>query len=157
YAYDAIRTPWRFAMDAAWFGDERAVKYLTMVNTFFKKVGISNISDKYTLDGTPVKHPEYSGHNAAAVSMAAISAMVDPDGAYRQAFWNEMTVNVKDEYVYYNESLRSLSMLFTGDLMDKPVVAPLVKINPMLAPNQSTAQQHLETLFSRFFNTYICD
>jgi endo-1,4-beta-D-glucanase Y len=121
YGYDAMRTPWRFALDAAWYGDQRAINYLKKVNEFFQKDGIQKAWDRYSLDGRPVDQG-YNGHNAAAVSMAAIAAIVDdPGSAYRKAVWQEMTVNVPVEYRYYNESLRALSMLFTGNLMEKPV------------------------------------
>jgi len=114
YGYDAMRTPWWIAVDAAWNNDTRAIAYLGKINAFFKQQGVHNVYDVYTLEGQPVSR----NHNAAAVSMAATAAIIDPDAAYRHSFWGE-TLAVPGNN-YYNESLRTLSLLLTGNLMTRP-------------------------------------
>ena len=110
-------------------GDTRHAKqlHLEKVNAFFKSVGVQNIKDKYNLDGS---NPGGTYHNVAGVSMAATAAVVDTDLAYRQSFWKE-TANMPFEYhienneripIYYNESLRSLSLLLIGGHMTKPAI-----------------------------------
>lgn len=123
YAYDAMRTPWRIALDAVWNEDPRAIAYLNKVNAFFKSVGVKGVWDKYSLDGRPLNEG-YDGHNVAGVSMAATAAIVDPDAAYRHSFWNEI-VSFKHEtdynkLSYYNDSLRALSVLLVSGRMTKP-------------------------------------
>jgi endo-1,4-beta-D-glucanase Y len=114
YGYDAMRTPWRIAMDAVWNNDPRAIAFLTRINAFFKQQGVKNIYDVYTTTG----QPQSRNHNAAAVSMAATAAIIDSDGAYRQSFWSETLVVPGNNY--YNDSLRTLSLLLIGNLMTKP-------------------------------------
>lgn len=119
YGYDAMRTPWRIALDAVWYNDPRAIDYLTKVNAFFKTQRVQGIQDKYNLDGSI-----FAGtcHNAAGVSMAATAAVIDGDLAYRQSFWKEtVNVSLNESQNYYNESLRSLSLLLIGGGMAKPV------------------------------------
>jgi hypothetical protein len=112
-------TPWRIALDAVWNNDPRAIAYLNKVNAFFKSQGVQNIQDKYNLDGS---NPGGTYHNAAGGSMAATAAVIDTDLAYRHSFWNE-TVNVSpnESQNYFNESLRSLSLLLIGGGMTKPM------------------------------------
>lgn len=114
YGYDAMRTPWRIAMDAVWNNDPRAVAYLSKVNAFFKQQGVKNVYDIYSLNG----QPQSRNHNAAAVSMASTAAIIDTNMAYRQSFWSETLVVPGNNY--FNDSLRTLSLLLTGNLMTKP-------------------------------------
>jgi endo-1,4-beta-D-glucanase Y len=120
YSYDAMRTPLRIALDAVWYNNPDAIAVLSKFSKFFKGVGATNIKDKYNLNGTD---PGNSWHNAAGVSMAATSAILlddnDPD---RQSFWNETLRNYNDPTRYYNETLRSLSLLLIGGHMNKPPV-----------------------------------
>jgi len=118
YSHDAIRTPWRIGLDAAWNGDQRAISYLTKINAFYKKGGIPNVVSEYKLDGTPMNHD----HDAQAISMAAVSAMVDPDSGYRTQFWEAMKgANFNHYWGYYNQALLIQSTILTGGLMEKPV------------------------------------
>ncbi len=115
-SYDAMRTPWRFALDAAWYGDQRAVDYLNTINAFYKKVGVNNIQSSYKLDGQVAPN---SYHNRLSVAMAANAAIVDHSPEYRQQMWS--TMNDQPDGFYYNDSLRLMSILFTSDLVEKPV------------------------------------
>jgi endo-1,4-beta-D-glucanase Y len=120
YGYDAMRTPWRIGLDAAWNNDPRAIAFLTKINDFFKSQGVANIKDKYNLDGTD---PGHTYHNVAGVSMAATAAVVDSDSGYRESLWNNVATTMPREHNnYYNESMRALSLLFIGNHMTKPTI-----------------------------------
>ncbi|WP_338277447.1 glycosyl hydrolase family 8 [Corallococcus caeni] len=114
-SYDAMRTPWRIGLDAAWNDDPRAKAYLDKVNTFWKSQGVENIGDKYALDGTALS----KNHNATAVSMAAAGAIADPDAGYRGAMWNEM-LKTTEGGGYFGDSLRALSLLTSTGQMARP-------------------------------------
>jgi endo-1,4-beta-D-glucanase Y len=119
YTNDAIRTPWRIGLDAVWYGEQRATDYLNLINAFYKKGGVANIYDAYQHDGQPI--PGRQNHNPAGISMAATAAIVDTDPSYRQKIWDEMVnAGFNKEYGYYNESLRTLGLIYTSGLMDKP-------------------------------------
>ncbi len=53
YSYDATRTPFRLALDAAWNDEPRAKALDGKMAAFFAGVGVANIKDGYHLDGTP--------------------------------------------------------------------------------------------------------
>ncbi|NOK36061.1 hypothetical protein HMI49_22930 [Corallococcus exercitus] len=115
HSYDAMRTPWRVGLDAAWNDDPRAKAYLDKVNTFWKSQGVENIGDTYALDGTSLS----KNHNATAVSMAAAGAIADPDAGYRSAMWNEM-MKTTEGGGYFGDSLRALSLLTSSGQMTRP-------------------------------------
>jgi endo-1,4-beta-D-glucanase Y len=123
YGYDAIRTPWRIALDAAWYGDQRAITYLTKVNDFVKSKGIAHIAQTYNLNGT-TSTPD---PNAGSIAMAATAAIVDADSTYRNQVWEavknaHLDVYPSGDYGYYNEALRLQSTLLIGGMMEKPVI-----------------------------------
>jgi endo-1,4-beta-D-glucanase Y len=115
YRYDAARTPWRLAHDAAWYNDSRANAHLTKLNSFWRGVGIPNIRDGYTLSGGLLG----SFHTATFVAMAASGAINATDSVFRSAMWNE-AVRVKNNN-YFNDSLRAVGLLFMADKMPNPL------------------------------------
>jgi endo-1,4-beta-D-glucanase Y len=115
YTYDASRVPWRLAIDAAWYCENRAISQLSKINNFFAGVGAPNIRDGYRLDGTLIGH----WHNSAFVAPAAAGAIVSNNSAYKTSMWNE-TVNLRDGQ-YYQDSLRLLSLLFMSGNMNNPI------------------------------------
>ncbi|WP_158627621.1 glycosyl hydrolase family 8 [Corallococcus sp. AB038B] len=127
--YDAMRTPWRIGLDAAWNDDPRASAYLDKVNTFWKSQGVENIGDTYALDGTPLS----KNHNATAVSMAAAGAIADPDAGYRGAMWNEM-VKTTEGGGYFGDSLRALSLLTSSGQMARPSDTSAPRVDTVSGP-----------------------
>jgi len=115
YRYDATRSPWRLAKDAGWFCDARASAQLSAFNVFFRHIGVPNIVDGYRLDGTPVG----SNHVSAFIAPVTAGAIVSTDIVYRTALWEE-AIRVVD-HSYYNDSLRLLSLLFSGGEMPNPL------------------------------------
>ena len=111
FLYDAVRYHWRAAIDYSWFGTEQAKSDCEALTNFYKKSGVANIKDGYTIQGNPVGQ----WHTATFVSMAAAAAMPTTDSSYTSAIYNEM-VKVKDggDYYYFGNSLRMMSLLFAS-------------------------------------------
>lgn len=115
YTWDATRVPWRLAMDAAWYGDTRALNQLAKLNQFFSGVGAPNIRAGYTLDGQVINNYKHIAFTAPAAS----GAIVSNDSNYKTTIWNE-TVALRNQG-YYGEHLRLLSLLFMSGNMQNPL------------------------------------
>lgn len=111
YGYDATRVPWRLAMDATWNCDQRALWHLQRMNTFFRRVGVENLRDGYTIEGRPTGR----WHTGSFVAPAAAAALTASDPAYRLSAWRE-TVKLRATG-YYHDSLRLLSLLLASGNM----------------------------------------
>lgn len=73
YGYDAFRTPWRLALDYAWFKDERAKNSLSkfeFLNTEWQKN--SNLKTVYAHDGTVVDNYESPAAYGTALSYFSV-------------------------------------------------------------------------------------
>ena len=116
YGYNATRTPWRLAMDAAWNCEPRARDHLAKLNAFFRGVGAGEIVDGYALSGRATG--KY--HNNAFVAPAMAGAVLSPDTAYARSMWRE-TVRLRDGK-YYEDSLRLLALLFASGEMPPPAL-----------------------------------
>ncbi|QNU68702.1 endoglucanase [Ruminiclostridium herbifermentans] len=110
FLYDAIRYQWRTAIDYSWYGTAKAKTNCDQISNFFKKIGITNIKDGYTITGNQIN----SNHTATFVSCGAAAAMTGTDSEYAKSAYNE-NVKVKDQgsYVYFGNSLRMLVLLYT--------------------------------------------
>ena len=110
FTYDAIRYPWRTAIDYSWFGEGRAKTNCDLITGFFSNIGASDIVDGYSITGNVIG----SYHNAPFVSMIAASSMTGYDTAFAQELFEENKV-VKDggDYSYYGNCLRLFSLLYT--------------------------------------------
>lgn len=115
YGYDATRAPWRLAMDAAWDCERRAQGQLQRMNAFFQRVRPSRMGDLYTLDG----ERKGGAHHAAFVGPVAAAALLSPDRDHQRAAWEE-AVRLGPSGVYYEDSLRLLSLLLASGNMPPP-------------------------------------
>ncbi|MFK7749231.1 MAG: glycosyl hydrolase family 8 [Kordia sp.] len=104
YYYDAARTPWRISKDYVWFGDVRAEKYCKTINGFTKKIGFSNITDGYNLDGTTFRTEKTS----AFVGCFATATMTSNDQEFINAAYIENINTFNDSY--FNDILRLLTL-----------------------------------------------
>jgi endo-1,4-beta-D-glucanase Y len=130
YTYDAIRAPWRLAIDAAWScsGAADSRSQLARLNSFFTPIGAAGILDGYALAGTAIG--QY--HNAAFVAPAAAASLLpaltstDPPAypKYRNAVWQETFTSSHGNY--YTSSLRLLALLFMTGQMPAPGNSPLL-------------------------------
>lgn len=89
YGFDAIRTPFKHALDYLWHGNEPTRAWCEKITTWAHGVGVGNIVDGYQLDGRVAG--EY--HNMAAVGSLAVCASAN-------------TQQVVDDFVAESATLR---------------------------------------------------
>jgi len=114
YGFDAARTPWRIAMDYAWFGTPAAQEYCIKITGFAKKTGAANIKDGYEINGTVTG--KY--HNSTFVGPFGAGAMATTEEF--QGFCNQIYID--NVYTlgdtYFNRSIKALTLLFqTGNFI----------------------------------------
>ncbi len=136
YRYDAARYGWRTAIDYSWYGTAAAKSNCDTLTNFFKRVGISQIKDGYTITGNTIGQ----WHTATFTSCAAAGAMTS-DLSTARSFYDEC-VKVKDggDSHYFGNSLRMMVLLYiTGNfpnLLKGSVPATPTKIvTPTPTPN----------------------
>jgi endo-1,4-beta-D-glucanase Y len=110
FGTDAIRTPWRVAVDYLWWGTPQADVWLDKVTAFVLTQGIENVGRKFDLDGTPFGEVDHSIISLGAFANAAMAY----DQATADAFAAEAVSN-QDEG-YFPASLRGLYLLVSAGL-----------------------------------------
>jgi endo-1,4-beta-D-glucanase Y len=105
YLYDAARTPWRVAVDFAWFQNSQAKEYSKKSSDFVRinLGGSVNIVDGYNQNGTKIG--KY--HNPTFVGAFACAAM----GGDNQEHLNNSYTDLKslnEPNSYFNQTLKTL-------------------------------------------------
>lgn len=118
YSYDAARTPWRIAVDYAWYGNADAKTYCKKSSDFVRVNlgGSSNIKDGYNQNGTA------SGqwHNATFVGAFACAAMGGDNQSHLDASYNDLN-GLGEPTSYFNQTLKTLYLfLLTGNFYLPP-------------------------------------
>jgi endo-1,4-beta-D-glucanase Y len=125
YQYDAVRVPFRIAIDYCEYGDTRAAAILQKFTTFFSGVGAANIVDGYALDGTP--QPEHTSpagvQSALFVGAAGVGAMSTTNAAFVSGVYQRITTQPDTLMLpvsyYYNLSWKVFTLLImTGNLFE---------------------------------------
>jgi hypothetical protein len=131
FYYDAVRVPWRLAVDYSWYGDTRASGLLTTMRDFFYNKG-SSLVDGYYLDGsawkranrdgfnnfTPGTNPGLDGgqwtNNTTFVAMCGAAFMVGDQT--KANTWGSRVLSTNDnaqpKFNYYGNTTRMLSLLY---------------------------------------------
>jgi endoglucanase len=113
YSWNAVRYPWRIALDYLLYDEERAYDALVPINSWIIKAtggDPGNIAETYTLDGS---YSVESGFDSmASVSMFAVAAIIDKSNQlWLDDLWmdiNQKSINDED---YYGNTLKLLSMI----------------------------------------------
>jgi endo-1,4-beta-D-glucanase Y len=118
YSYDAARTPWRIAVDYAWYGNADAKTYSKKSSDFVRLNlgGSSNIKDGYNQNGS------LSGqwHNATFVGAFACAAMAGENQIHMDASYNDLN-SLGEPASYFNQTLKTLYLfLLTGNFYLPP-------------------------------------
>ncbi len=122
YSWNAVRYPWRIALDYILYDEQRAFDALVPINIWIKKAtggDPKNIAETYTLKG---EHLEESGFDSmASVSMFAVAATIDESNQqWLDDLWldiNQKPINNED---YYGNTLKLLSMITITGHWKKP-------------------------------------
>ncbi len=116
-SWNAVRVPWRLALDDIFFADPRAHDRLVRLNRFLRAATAGDpakISDGYALDGRPL-HPGQDGGMAFA-AMFAVAAMTAPASdpkaqAWLDALWSRIITTPVAADDYYGNTLKLLAMI----------------------------------------------
>ncbi len=122
YSWNAIRYPWRIALDYLLYGEQRAFDALVPINSWIKKASggdPKNIAGTYTLEGI---HSVDSGFDSmASVSMFAVAATIDQSNQqWLDDLWLDMNQKSINDEDYYGNTLKLLSMITITGHWQKP-------------------------------------
>jgi endo-1,4-beta-D-glucanase Y len=124
YYYDAVRNPWRMAMDYAWHCDATAASRLGRMNAFFSSRGANNIKSGYDLRGNDVS----DGTGNGAFDGAAAAAAIQHSGAYRTAIFNQAAS--RDDGDYFKDVVQALGLLVASGNMPRPMAPAATPSEP---------------------------
>lgn len=107
YKYNSCRVPWRYAMEYVWHGVD-PYNEVSLLATFFKNVGPSNVKDGYWVASGTQEGPY---HNAAFTGPAGCAMMRNAsDQTTLNNFYQE-TISFNVTESYYNGTLQLLTLL----------------------------------------------
>lgn len=124
YSYDAIRTPWRLALDYQWHNDERAKEILSKMTTVqdqWKKENV--IYSTYTHDGEVVREEESPATYGANLGLFYV---IDRDAAkeiYEQklkTLYDPNTNSWAQDVSYYSDNWAWFGMALYNEVLDNP-------------------------------------
>lgn len=114
FSFDAIRTPYKHALDYLWHGNEAAREWCVKITSWaHDEVGVENLVDGYELDGTRVG--QY--HNLAVVGAMAVCSLANTQ-LVADAFVAE-SVRMRDDF-WYSAYLGNLYLLAMSGNMWTP-------------------------------------
>ncbi len=125
YGYNAVRAPWRLAMDYLRYGEPRALDLTRKVAAFVRSQ--KTIVDGYTLDGTPIGQWTNSAFVApfSAAALATDGSQAFVDAAYAQ------NLSVAGEG-YFGSTLKTLVLLLqTGNMMYPDLALTALEFQPV--------------------------
>ncbi len=127
YSYDAARTPWRIAVDYAWYGNASAKAYSKKSSDFVRinLGGSQNIKDGYSQNGSAIS----SYHNSTFVGAFACAAIGGDNQAHLDNSYGDLK-GINDANSYFNQSLKTLYLFFLSGNFYLPggtVVNPIVQ------------------------------
>lgn len=110
FQYDAWRTAMNWSVDWAWWHKDVQERQLSdRLQAFFESKGMTNYSDRFTLNGKPFG----ADHSTGLVAMNAVASLAATNGLcarqFVEALWN--TPVPTGRWRYYNGMLYMLAML----------------------------------------------
>lgn len=119
YSFDAIRTPYKHALDYLWHGNEAAKNWCIKLTSWaHDHVGVSKIVDGYQLDGSQAG--QY--HNMAAVGAMAVCSLANSQNI-ADAFVAE-SAKLRDDF-WYSGYLGNLYLLaMSGNMWTPDMFTP---------------------------------
>ena len=119
YYYDAIRTPWRVALDASWNCAPSGIEWTGRMAAFFEQKGPDGIGQGFKMDGTSL-----GGDKSLCMVATAATAMVpgQPQSTVNK-WWTEADSTTTGGGLYFCDSLRMLALTFMAGLMHRPEIA----------------------------------
>jgi endo-1,4-beta-D-glucanase Y len=116
FSFDAIRVPYKHALDYLWNGNQPTLAWATKITTWAHGVGVANLKDEYQLNGTV----QGQNHNLAVVGSLAVAAMANTPEVL-DAFATE-SAKLKDDF-WYSGYLGNLYLLALSGNLWNPELA----------------------------------
>jgi endo-1,4-beta-D-glucanase Y len=136
YSFDAIRAPYKQALDYIWNGNEKAGVWCKKLTSWAFKQGVATIKDGYQLNGTV----QGTNHNMAVVGALGVASIANTQEVV-DAFAKEM-IKLKDDY-WYSGYLGNLYLLaISGNMWNPDIVG---KVSSARMGNRTAASKvHLQ-------------
>ncbi|MFD2144141.1 glycosyl hydrolase family 8 [Mucilaginibacter antarcticus] len=113
YNYNACRVPWRIAVDYLMYGDARAKKFVTPINSWIRRTTNNdtyNLSAGYSLGGNDLKGRYFEA--LSFIGPFGVSAMAEgKDQVWLNHIWDYLTAFKLQDYDYYDNTIKLLNML----------------------------------------------
>ena len=113
YNYNACRVPLRIATDYLLTGDNRSYEIIRRINQWIRETSSGNpdnISAGYTLAGDDIKSRNFEA--LSFIGPFAVAAMIDSSNQqWLNNIWDYMTGFKLEDFDYYDNSIKMLSML----------------------------------------------
>jgi endo-1,4-beta-D-glucanase Y len=144
YSFDAIRVPYKQALDYLWNGNEKTGAWCKKITTWANSVGAASIVDGYQLDGTK----QGSSKNLASEGSLAVAAMANTQEIC-DAFAEE-ALNRPDDY-WYSGYLGNLYLLaLSGNTWNPSFIGKTGFVSDGKRPSgPDHAQLHVKNLYNR--------
>jgi endo-1,4-beta-D-glucanase Y len=119
YGFDAIRTPFKQALDYLWNGNESAGAWCDKITGWAEGVGIDRIVDSYQLNGSAAGN----NHNLAVVGSLAVCSLAT--NQQRADSFVAESVKLRDDF-WYSGYLGNLYLLaMSGNMWNIDMMAPV--------------------------------
>ena len=136
YSYDAARTPWRIAVDYAWYGNANAKAYSKKSSDFVRVTlgGSQNVKDGYTQSGSVIS----SYHNSTFTGAFACAAMGGDNQSHLDNSYADLR-GINDANSYFNQSLKTLYLFLLSGNFYLPGSSTVITPPPVQSPYGGTA------------------
>ena len=133
--FDAVRSPWRFSVAAAWNCDAKAQRQVEKMLAFFdRQGGASQIKTGYSLAGSG--RPLGGNDQGCFLAMASTLYVHSADSGARSTFWAALTA--ADPSDYFCDALRMLALVFNTGLMTPTFHPPAPPSPPSPPPSPAS-------------------
>lgn len=122
YGFDAIRAPYKQALDYLWNGNEEALAWCKKITTWAHGYGVDKLKDGFQLNGTI----QGSNHNLAIVGSLAVAAMANSQDILDDFARESKKLN--DDF-WYSGYLGNLYLLALSGNMWTPEIVEANQVN----------------------------
>lgn len=118
YYYDAIRTPWRLALDASWNCDATGKSLTSQMANYFQSKGPYGIQQGFTPSCGVIQE----GENLCFVATAATAMVPAQSSGVVNSWWSTTLNEWNGRGVYFCDTLMMLAETYMAGLMVAPVL-----------------------------------
>lgn len=108
YSYDALRLPWRLALDWAWFNDQRALSTLSRMNFLTQEwITKQKINSTYSHDGETLSIYENPSMYGGSLGYFKVADTANLDSVFEhklKSLYNNDNFSWKEPLTYYDDN-----------------------------------------------------